>query len=386
MNTVETNKDIQLQVLPASDEDQGTQRCRVGPKIFQKLGARLGSAAWVTHSKEKRFLCTLWPRCDNHNGFIQISDLVSQKLSEKAVVDERYITSSDIDLIPDFKSIKTVHVEIVVRDYVKVAEWRRSSNDVLFKLRSCLRNLVLSAGCEVRILDTALGTLLGLAYIKVKTIIYQHRSGDPCQTHTQTNQCGKVAQNSDVIVDAVLSSERFEQSKQSSKLRVLGGVSHELTLLEELVSLPYNLRVRSPGLKLPRGVLLQGPPGCGKTSLVRQLAAQCEAYLLVIHGPEVFASRPGETEHNLDVAFRKVEVISEEGPCVLFLDEVDALCPARGRGGATVERRVVSKLLTLIDHVTGIDHVTVIGATNNPADLDPAIRRPGRLEKEVFPR
>lgn len=138
------------------------------------------------------------------------------------------------------------------------------------------------------------------------------------------------------------------------------------------------------GLKPPRGLLLHGPPGTGKTHLARAIAASTKSSVLIVNGPELSSAYHGETESKLRDVFADARARS---PCIVVLDEVDALCPRREEGpGGEVEKRVVAQLLTILDGVedeSGKDRVVVVATTNRPNAIDPALRRPGRFDREI---
>lgn len=165
----------------------------------------------------------------------------------------------------------------------------------------------------------------------------------------------------------------------------LGGLSETADSLRELLRLPlcYPLALAALGLAVPRGVLLAGPPGVGKTQLVRAVAREAGAELLAVSAPALQGTRPGETEENVRRVFQRAQELASRGPSLLFLDEVDALCPRRGGPQRAPESRVVAQVLTLLDGIHGDREVVVVGATNRPDELDPALRRPGRFDREV---
>ncbi|KAJ9048057.1 hypothetical protein DSO57_1038775 [Entomophthora muscae] len=170
------------------------------------------------------------------------------------------------------------------------------------------------------------------------------------------------------------------------------GLEHAFDLLSEL--LEYPLKYKHLFLKLniecPKGVLLYGPPGVGKTLLVKTLCRRFDANLVSISGPEVFSPFPGESEAQLRNKFEQARELSRQQsrPCILFIDEVDALAPARKAESSPVEARVVAQLLTLMDGLMQKDQASkeslvVIAATNRPNAIDAALRRPGRFDREV---
>lgn len=162
----------------------------------------------------------------------------------------------------------------------------------------------------------------------------------------------------------------------------IGGLHEEIQRVREMVELP----LRHPeifqrlGIEPPKGVLLHGPPGCGKTLLARAVANESEANFFSINGPEIMSKFYGESEARLREIFQQAQ---QNSPSIIFIDELDAIAPKREEVTGEVERRVVAQLLALMDGLSGRGNVIVIGATNRPQALDPAIRRPGRFDREI---
>jgi transitional endoplasmic reticulum ATPase len=164
----------------------------------------------------------------------------------------------------------------------------------------------------------------------------------------------------------------------------IGGLHHEIRRIREMIELPlkYPEIFERLGIEAPKGVLLNGPPGCGKTLIARAVANETNAYFISVAGPEIIHKFYGESEAHLRDVFQKAE---KHAPSIIFLDEIDAIAPKREEtsGDKQVERRVVAQLLSLMDGLKGRGKVIVIGATNIPNTIDPALRRPGRFDREI---
>eukprot|EP00960_Hanusia_phi_P059808 764295-Hanusia_phi.AAC.7 len=162
----------------------------------------------------------------------------------------------------------------------------------------------------------------------------------------------------------------------------IGGVRKQLAQIRELVELPlrHPQLFKSLGIKPPKGLLMYGPPGSGKTLIARAVANETGAFFFLINGPEIMSKMAGESEDNLRKAFAEAE---KNAPSIIFIDEIDSIAPKRDKVNGEVERRIVSQLLTLMDGLKARSHIIVMAATNRPNSIDPALRRFGRFDREV---
>ncbi|KAM6923589.1 ATPase family gene 2 protein homolog A [Xenentodon cancila] len=188
-----------------------------------------------------------------------------------------------------------------------------------------------------------------------------------------------------VYVQSRAGQKDAEAQKSKITYGMIGGLRSQLDVIRETIELPLKRPelFSSYGIPPPRGVLLYGPPGTGKTMIGRAIANEVGAHMVVINGPEIMSKFYGETEARLRQIFTDA---SQRQPAIIFIDELDALCPKRDGAQNEVEKRVVATLLTLMDGIGSEGHsgqLLVLGATNRPQALDPALRRPGRFDKEL---
>lgn len=162
----------------------------------------------------------------------------------------------------------------------------------------------------------------------------------------------------------------------------IGGCKKQLYQIRELVELPlrHPQLFSTVGVKPPRGILMYGPPGSGKTLIARAVANEAGAFLFVINGPEIMSKMSGESESNLRKAFEEAE---KNSPSIIFIDEIDSLAPKRDKTQGEVEKKIVSQLLTLMDGISAKSQVVVIACTNRPNSIDPSLRRFGRFDREI---
>jgi len=201
---------------------------------------------------------------------------------------------------------------------------------------------------------------------------------------TKTNPRGilKIVPSTKITISTKPVSESEISKMPDVTYEDIGGLKDEIQKVREMIEMPMkHPEVFSKlGIDPPKGVLLYGPPGTGKTLLAKALANEINAYFTSINGPEIMSKYYGESEENLRKVF---EDAGENSPAIIFIDEIDAIAPKREESKGEVERRVVSQLLTLMDGLKTRGKVVVIAATNLPDTIDPALRRPGRFDREI---
>ncbi|MCX6656152.1 MAG: AAA family ATPase, partial [Candidatus Bathyarchaeota archaeon] len=191
-----------------------------------------------------------------------------------------------------------------------------------------------------------------------------------------------VVINGDTEIEFTDKAPKTQGSVPKISYEDIGGLGKEISKVREMIELP----LKHPeiferlGVEAPKGVLLHGPPGTGKTLLAKAVANETQANFYSIGGPEIMSKFYGESEERLREVFKEAQ---ENAPSIIFIDEIDSIAPKREEVSGEVEKRVVSQLLTIMDGLEGRGKVVVIGATNRPNALDPALRRPGRFDREI---
>ena len=337
---------IQLRVAEAKHRDVGKRRARIDPRYMTSLGIQAGEVielvgkrstpvtAWPADEEEKENDIIRIDGQTRKNASVGINDLLNLKK-----IDCKQAKS--VTLMPLGESSITVDKEFC--DFVK----------------NRLRGFPVNEGDEISVV--ILGNQMDFKIEKVAP-----------------KSIAKIERATRLSIMAETTTDR----KPRVTYEEIGGMKDQIKRLREIVELP----MRHPevfarlGIEPHSGILMYGSPGCGKTLIAKALASESEANFFIINGPEIMNKYYGETEARLRDIFKEAR---ESSPSIIFIDEIDAIAPKREEAFGDVEKRVVAQLLALMDGMSERGQVIVLGATNRPESLDPALRRPGRFDREI---
>ena len=337
---------IILKINEIPQQHVGKGRAIIDPKIIEDQNWNIGQTLELTHNKKT--YVKLWPATPQEYGagLIKIDGTTRQNIG--AGIDDKI-------------SIKSV--EVVKAEQITLSPTEKITTDGLqeYMIDNYL-NHVFSNGDSIS-LNTQMGS-------RVQFVVTNTKPSKPVIVTEKTFfKLGSLTKSVDVSVPRITYDE-------------LGGLKTEVQKIREMVELP----MRHPelfdkiGVEAPKGVLLYGPPGTGKTLLAKAVAGETNAHFISISGPEIMGKHYGESEERIREIFTQAE---ENSPSIIFIDEIDSIAPKRDEVSGELEKRIVSQLLTLMDGMKSRGKVIVIAATNRPDSIDPALRRPGRFDREI---
>lgn len=370
-----SEKETKLRVVEALQDDAYKGIARIDSEIMRKLGVNRGDVISIKGSRETVAIVDRAYPADIGEGIIRIDGIIRRN-ARTGIGEPVTIKKAEV------KEAKKITIAPAQQGIMIQA------NPEIFK-QGLLGRVVLKAdivvlgGTQRRrdimedsfqdlfdVFGEALGGFMpGLSQAKFVVV------------NTNPTQPVIITENTEVIFSPK-AVEIVEEKIPEVTYEDIGGLSEEIKKIREMVELP----LKHPeifdrlGIDPPKGVLLHGPPGTGKTLLAKAVANESEANFMLLNGPEVMSKFYGESEKRVRDLFEEAE---KTAPTIIFIDEIDAIAPKREESYGEVERRVVSQLLTMMDGLKSRGRVVVIGATNRPNAIDPALRRPGRFDREV---
>ena len=377
------NKSIKLKVVEALQDDAYKGIARIDAEIMRDLGINRGDAILIKGNRETVAIADRAYPADVGEGIIRIDGILRRNSKTGigevvSVVKAEVKEAKKIIIAPAQKGImvhgdpeglkkgllgRTVlKGDIVVLGGVQrrkdlMSEEFGDMNDVFGNLNEILGGM-------------GFGNLGG-TITQIRFVVVSANPNQPCY----------ISENTEVILNpkaVEISDEKFPEITYED----IGGLNEGIKKIREMVEIP----LKHPeiferlGVQPPKGILLHGPPGTGKTLLAKAVANESEANFILLNGPEIMSKFYGESEKKIRTIFEDAE---KTAPSIIFIDEIDAIAPKREEVTGEVERRVVSQLLTMMDGLKGRGKVIVIGATNRVNALDPALRRPGRFDREL---
>ncbi len=343
----ETEKVVELEVAEAYKNDVGRGIARIDTQTMNELGVEAGDIILI--EGQSKAAAVVWRARPEDEGLKVIRiDGITRNNAGVGLGDKVKVKKADAKI--------AISLTIAPTEEIRFA----SDPEMFFKERMYGKAYIKGNKLVVNILGTPLYFIVTSTQPKGVVIV-----GNETRIHVSEKPVSETAHRIPTVT--------YED---------IGGLKEEIMKIREMVELPLKHPEIFETLNItpPKGVLLYGPPGTGKTLLAKAVANEAEANFFSINGPEIMNKYYGESERALRDIFEEAE---KNAPSIIFIDEIDAIAPRREEAHGDVERRVVAQLLTLMDGLKGRGQVIVIGATNRPDDIDPALRRPGRFDREI---
>ena len=339
------NVTLRLKVTEALAKDVGRAFVRLDPEDLQKLQLQIGDTVEVTGKKQT--VCKAMPAYKEQRGQARVQ----------------------------MDGVARENAGIGIDEFVHV---RKTACRPAERIVLAPMNIAISER-DLKYIGSLLDGLPVIVGDHVRAMLFGSRSAN-FKVESTTPKGPVVIKPTTLLV--VGRPQAGEDSSRTLSYEDIGGLKPQLQRIREMIELPlrYPEVFERLGIDAPKGVLLHGPPGCGKTLIARAIAHETEASFYSISGPEIIHKFYGESEAHLRKIF---EEATRKGPSILFLDEIDAIAPKRENVVGDVEKRVVAQLLALMDGLTRRQNLIVIAATNIPNALDAALRRPGRFDREI---
>ena len=350
---------VRLQVARARPYDLGSGHARVPPHVFESLGLQEGDVVEICGKRRTPAIALRLPFDDRSLDILRIDG--TQRANAGVSIGEHV----------EIRAARSQPARIIELAPVQQTVLVKGAEDAL---RRALLDRPMLAGDLISVhpgADVALGAEMPLGIQELRLAVVA----------TEPRGVVHVADSTTVQVRLRITANT-EQPRNEITYDELGGLDEAIAQMREIIQLP----LRHPqlferlGIDPPRGILLHGPPGTGKTMLARAVANEEDAHFFYIGGPETMGPHHGESEKRLREVFERA---SSEAPSIIFMDEIDAIAPRREDTTGETERRVVTQLLTLLDGLEPRGRVVVIGATNRLDAIDEALRRPGRFDREL---
>src|SRR6476620_5660579 len=355
MNDDNKNNNLTLRVTETNPKFVGRGIALVDPKIVEKLGLSTGDVIEIRGSRKKTFVLLWSSQPDDYGrGLIRIDGYTRNNIG--VGIDDRVNVQKVTDITKAEQVILSPTEELNI---VGLEE----------HLPELLDGRVVAKGDMIPL--NIMGRKIGFVITSISP------SSDAAASLVDSNL-------TEFIIGSVPKAGAGGRGGIVPRITYedIGGLKNEVQKVREMIELP----LRHPeiferiGIEAPKGVLLYGPPGTGKTLLAKAVANETNANFYSIGGPEIMSKFYGESEERLRETFKQAQ---ENSPSIIFIDEIDSIAPKREEVSGDVEKRVVSQLLTMMDGLESRGKVVVIGATNRPDALDPALRRPGRFDREI---